>query len=176
MKRTALLTLSGLIAMLLLPQAVFAEVNVHVSSTNDSSSSVNVESHSEGTTTICQNGNCTTTGGESKSTVCVNGKCTTTSDDVNYQSEDGNTKIQINNNGTNVEVGPTGDTSPKPTEPKPTITVDPEIEKEIEEAQKEAQAVQERIKQRVKEHEGFLQTFIKSELETLQKLFNSIFS
>lgn len=171
MKRAVLLTLFSMIAVLLLPQAVFAEVNVRVSSSNDSSSSVNVESHSESTTTICQNGNCTTTGGESKSTVCVNGKCTTTSDNVNYESEDGNTKVQINNNGTNVQVGPTGETTPKPT-----TTVDPEIEKEIDEAQKEAQAVQDRLKQRVKEQEGFIQEFIRAELENLQKLFNSIFS
>lgn len=176
MKHTALLILFGLTVGFLFPQTVLAEVNVHVSSSNDSSSRVNVESHSEGTTTVCQNGNCTTTGGDNKSTVCVNGTCTTASEDVNYQSEDGNTRVQINNNSTNIQVSPTEHITPKPTESKPTITIDPEIEKEIDEAQKEAQAVQERIKQKVKEHEGLIQSFIRTEMENLQKLFNSIFS
>lgn len=170
MKHAAFLILFGLTAVFMLPQSAFATVDVRVSSTNDSTSSVNVDSQDSGTTTICQNGKCTTTGGESTSTVCVNDKCTTTKDDVNYQSEDGNTRIRINKNGTNVEVGPKGTT------PNPTITIDPQMQKEIEEAQKEAEAVQNRIKQRAKDQESSLQTFIKAELENLQKLINSIFS
>jgi uncharacterized low-complexity protein len=178
MKRTAkFLILFGLPFSLLFAQVAYAEVSVQVSSSNESSSNVSVQSESSGTTTVCQNGKCTTTGGDSKSTVCVNGKCTTTGEDVNY--EDGNTRIRINNNETNVQVGPTASDENKvtPTDiPEPTITVNPTITKEIEDAQKESEAIQERIKARVKEQESAIETFIKAEMENLQKLLNSIFS
>jgi len=167
----------GIFSLLVIPPMVMAEVSVNVSSDTSSESDISVQSESSGTSTVCQNGKCTTSGGEGKSTVCVNGKCTTSGEDVDYKSEDGNTRIRINNNSTNVQAGPT-DTEDKtiPTKPQPKITVDPEIEKEIEEAQKESEVIQERVKQRVKEQESALQTFIKAELASLQKFFDGLFN
>lgn len=174
MKRTALII--GIVSLFVLPTVVLAEVNVNVSN-GESTSEVNVQSESSGTSTVCQNGKCTTSNGENSSTVCVNGKCTTSGEDVDYKSEDGNTRIRINNNSTNVQVGPTDtDGTPFPTKPQPAITVDPEIEKEIEEAQKESEVIQERVKQRIKEQESALDAFIKAELESLQKFIDGLFN
>jgi hypothetical protein len=168
--------LIGLASFLLMPAVAYAEVNVDITG-NESSSNVSVESESNGTSTICQNGKCTTTGGGSTSTVCVNGKCTTSGNNVNYESEDGSTRIRINNNTTNDPMPtskPEVTKGPTPTK-QPTPTIDPQIQKEIETAQKEAEAVQERIKQRVKDQESAIEAFIKAELESLQKLLNTIF-
>lgn len=175
MKRTALLV--SVLSFLFVPSVASAEVDVQISN-NESSSEVHIQSESQGTSTICQNGKCTTTGGTNTSTVCVNGECKTSDKDVNYASEDGTTKVNITTNGSNVEVGPTtvpSVASPTPTEPQPTITVDPEIEKEIAAAQRETEIVQERLKKRFKDQESFLDAFIKAEIASLQKILDGFF-
>jgi len=98
------------------PSIVFAaESSVQVSTTGDSNVSVNSES--QGQTTTCINGECTTTGGGGKTTVCINGKCQETSGDVNIEENNGNIKVNIKSstgNNTNSNKGST------PTENTPT--------------------------------------------------------
>ena len=178
MKRTAIITsVLALGISVILPQAAFAEVNVEVTG-NDASSNVNVHQEGSSSTTICQNGKCTTTGGGSKSTYCVNGKCTTTDDNVDYQSEDGNTRIKINNNSSDDEVGPTISVTkpPKPTITKPTITItQEEIDKKVEEAEKKVDEAVERIKERAKSNDGALGAFIKAEMNSLTDFLENLF-
>lgn len=167
----------GIALGLLIPQAAYAEVKVDISG-NEGSSRVNVNSQSTGTSTICQNGKCTTTEGESSSTVCINGKCSTSNGDVNYESNDGTTRVQINSNTGNnsIIVGtPTSGPTKTPTPTKPEPTMDPDIQAEIEQAQKEAAEAEVRIKARMKEQESALEAFIKAELENLQKFLDGLF-
>lgn len=176
MKRTAIITsILALGISVTLPQAAMAEVHVEVTG-NDASSNVNVHQEGSSSTTVCQNGKCTTTGSESKSTYCVNGKCTTTEGDVDYKSDDGTTRIQINNDS-DVEIEPTIDITkpPTPTVVKPTITVDPELEKKIDEAEKEVDETVARIKERVKTEDGALASFIKEEIDSLTKFLEDLF-
>lgn len=92
--------------LFLIPHKAFAvESNVHVSVSNsgsDSNSSVIVNSNSQGSSTTCINGNCTTTSGESHSKVCVNGKCTESSGDLDISDDNGKTQVHINNSSSAV--------------------------------------------------------------------------
>ncbi len=175
MKRTAILI--STFSLLLIPSPAFAEVNVQVSN-SEGSSQVNVNSESTGTSTICQNGKCTTTGGESTSTVCINGKCTTTNEDVNYQSEDGSTKVEVNNSGAKVEVSPiiTNKENPTPTLSEPTITQNPEVEKKIAKVEEKVEEMQSQVKQRMKDKDSMIGAFIQSEIASLQNLIATLFN
>jgi hypothetical protein len=167
--------------MLLIPQAAFADTSVAVSN-NDigSSNSVNVNSQSNGQTTTCVNGQCTTTGGGSKSTVCINGKCTSTDDgNVDYSSPDGNDQVHIHNNtgGNSVTNSPqpsagASDVSPNPTDtPSPTITPDPTITQMRNDINNHVQKEITGVKEHMKEQNSAISDFFK----TLENMLNSMF-
>ena len=85
--------------LLLLPSVTYAD-------------STSVYNKSNGQSTTCINGTCTTTGGGSTSTVCINGNCTTSNDgNVDMQSDDGHTQVHIHNN-TNSQTSPTSNDQP----------------------------------------------------------------
>src|SRR6185437_8831682 len=122
---------------ILIPSVVYADSSVDVSGNGDGSTSdVNINSQSNGQSTVCHNGNCTTTGGGSSTTYCYNGQCTSTHDgNVNYTSPDGHTHINVNNNTGNTSVAPSpqptagaADVSQSPTDKLvPSLTPDPTI-------------------------------------------------
>ncbi|HVZ11565.1 MAG TPA: hypothetical protein VG965_00915 [Patescibacteria group bacterium] len=110
-----------LLMLLLIPQQVFADVHVSVSSSGSSSVSVNSETNGE--STVCVNGDCKTTGGGGKSTACVDGKCydSDSNGNLDVNENNGNTQVHVNSAGSdnNViinnttgapenDVGPTG--------------------------------------------------------------------
>jgi hypothetical protein len=164
-----------------MPQVAFADTSVDVSNNGDgSSNSVNVNSESNGQSTTCVNGNCTTTGGGSKSTVCINGKCTTTDNgNVDYSSSDGHDQVHIHNNtGDNsVTVSPqptdrATDVSPSPTDtPEPSMTPDPTITQMRNDINKHIQKEIEGVKEHVKDQNAAISDFVKE----LQDILNSLF-
>lgn len=99
---------SGLIFIFAAVLLVFSSISVQKANARTSveisnngqgaSSNINVNTNTGGNT-ICVNGKCTTTDNNSgKSTVCINGKCQTSEDgNLDMQSEDGNSKVHINN-------------------------------------------------------------------------------
>lgn len=95
-----ILPLVSLLFSLFIPQVVAAENSTNVSISNNgegSTSNVNVNTNT-GNNTICQNGKCTTSDdGDGKSTVCINGKCSTSSGSMHVESDDGHSKVSINN-------------------------------------------------------------------------------
>src|ERR1700690_1071445 len=128
-------TLIAILTFFLLPQSALADssTSVNISNNGDSSqNNVNVQ-NSTGGNTICQNGNCTTTGGNTgQSTVCINGNCTTSSGDIDMQSNDGNDQVNISNNtsGNSITVPPTPTATATPVpspsvSPSPTVSVSP---------------------------------------------------
>jgi hypothetical protein len=185
MKRPALLITTG-ISTLFLAAAfpVFAETHVSVSNNGEGvHTNVNVENNTGGNT-ICQNGKCTTTfGSTGSSKVCVNGVCHTGDNgNVNYQSEDGNTKVNINNNtgGSTVNVQQENEAIVTPKRGVPTITPTSfnnvlgardesgvkklEAKKKAEEAQAAAEA-----------HKFSLAKFIDNEMASINNFFQSLF-
>jgi hypothetical protein len=92
------------LSLLLIPSSVFAaelgSIQVKVSGSSD----VSVKSESQGETTTCVNGDCKTTGGDSKTTVCINGKCEESTGDVNITENNGDTKIQVKSNTNSTSV------------------------------------------------------------------------
>lgn len=93
--------LFSILFLLIAPLAHASEVKVNISNNSSgSSSNVSVNSTSEGTSTTCVNGNCTTTGGSSHSKVCINGECTESDGDVEIKKDDGNNHLYISNSGT----------------------------------------------------------------------------
>jgi len=92
------------IIFLIAPTISFARTT-SVSTTGDSS--VTVNQTSEGESTTCINGNCTTTGGKSSSNVCVNGKCYESDGDLEVNENNAQVSIKNSSNSeskTNVEV------------------------------------------------------------------------
>ena len=75
-----------------------AETNVNISNNGEGASS-NVDVHTNtGGNTICVNGKCTTTNANNgKSTVCINGKCQSSDGSIHAESQDGKTKVRIDN-------------------------------------------------------------------------------
>lgn len=151
-----------LTAFLVLPSSAYASVNVNVSGNAD------VSVHQEGSSqsTTCINGSCTTSGGSSKTEICKNGNCQTFEGNTNYESEDGSTKVHINNNSA-------------PSSTTPTITVAPSVQPTIEEKKKElANNVAEaksNAKRMVKSHDAFISKFIKEEIASIQEIFDKFF-
>src|SRR5579885_2168157 len=100
MKRILFSTfISPIIISLLAAPQIFAEANttIKVSNTNNSTSDINVQ-NSTGESTVCINGNCTTTtGSDSNSTnVCINGTCyTSDTGNLDVQSDNGNNQVHI---------------------------------------------------------------------------------
>lgn len=90
MKTGFFISLSSIFSLIIVPQVAVATI----------SNNVQVETNT-GNNTICVNGKCTTTSGStSKSKVCVNGKCyESDGGDLQVESEDGSTKVNIQNNG-----------------------------------------------------------------------------
>lgn len=176
MKRSALLfNIFAVSALLLFAQPALAEVSVSVSG-NEGSSNVSVQQESSGQSTTCINGECTTTGGSGKATVCINGECTTSDDgSIKIQSDDGSTKVDISND-VSVSSDEPSSMEEKEAVTEPTITPDPVMEQKMDSLDQEIEDTTERIKERVKSEESVLMSFIKEELESLQKFINSLFS
>jgi hypothetical protein len=152
--------------------AATANTSVSVSNNGEGAkTNVHVETNTGGNT-ICQNGKCTTTSSNGKSTVCVNGVCNTNEDgDVNYQSENGNTKVNIQTNGE--ENGDQGVVTKKGV---PTIT--PTVfkdTKEVKGAKTKAEDIKKQVKAKIeKEKEkGFnLLNFLEAEFEGIKNIFS----
>ena len=185
MKRSAsIITITSSLLFLAAAVPVFATTTVDVSGNGEGShTSVNVDNNTGGNT-ICQNGHCTTTSnsGNSSSHVCVNGKCWDSSngDNVNYQSDDGNTKVNINSNtgDSAVSVQNQGDDNG---EILPTITPAPTAtDKDVKgsedhdaaiKAKLEAKAKLEQAKEEADAHKSALEKFFDSEMASLKDLF-----
>ena len=163
-------TLSALIVVLLLPQTSFAE-------------DTTVKSQSEGQTTTCVNGQCTTTGGGNKTTICHNGQCSTVNNgNVDYESSDGHTQIHVHNNTANNSVNessvPTTSFSdtPEPTVTGvPSISPDPTIIQMRKDLNNQVKKEIEGVKEHMKDENSALSDFFKAEMETLKNLLNSLF-
>ena len=167
----------SIISLLFVPSMAFA----------DASSTVNVHTEGSNQSTTCVNGNCTTTGSSGKSTVCINGNCTTSdTGDVNYNSDDGHTQVHINTNTDTVtgtpqpSADPTED--PEVSEDVPSITPNPTIhaeiahaKKKIAAARKHVQKVQDAMKEHMKDHDAAISTFVKGEMDSMQKLMDNLF-
>lgn len=158
MIRTASLITIGITLFGFAAAPAFAESRTNVSVTSDT-----------GSNTVCVNGECTTTSGENngESTVCVNGKCFDSKNgDVNYQSEDGNTKVTINSNSS-VNVTQNGEkTIDIANDVKPTI------EQEVKAAKEELEGKKKEAEEKINEVTGFdLMKFLQAEFESLKKLF-----
>ncbi len=172
MKRAAILI--STLGLLLFPSSAFAEVHVQVSN-SEGSSQVNVSSETSGSSTVCHNGTCTTTGGENTSTVCINGTCTTTNENVDYKSEDGTTKVEVNNFESSVAASPALEAKITTT-PEPTVTTSPEVEKKVKEIEAKVQEMDIQVKQRVKDKDGAIAIFIQTELASLHSLISNLFN
>ncbi|MGH9858262.1 MAG: hypothetical protein ACRD4B_10500, partial [Acidobacteriota bacterium] len=155
----------------------------HVSIENNSEgahSSVQVNQEGSGQTTVCQNGRCTTTGGSSQSTVCLNGECKTYEDgNVDIQSDDGNTKVKINNHHSD-DVSKEDFFEEKDSHKTPAIqpndvTPEPTLAAKIEKVKKEVAKTNARIKERMKSEDALLSSFIESEIAALQKFIDALF-
>lgn len=102
-----------IISSILYPAFTFAETSVDISNNGSNAhSSVDVQTNT-GNNTICQNGKCeTTSSGNGESKVCINGNCQTSKDgNLNIHTEDGNTKVNIQNSTNN---NPSTYSYPKP--------------------------------------------------------------
>lgn len=162
MKYSGLLyTLIAAAAFFILPQAAYADVNVSVSG-NDGTSNVSVDSQTNGQTTTCVNGQCTTTGGGGHATVCVNGKCTTSDDgNIDVQSDDGHSKVHVKSNS---DTAPTAQPNALQPTAKPSITPDPTI-----------MQMRKDINNKVKQQESAIQKFFREQMESLNNLFKNLF-
>lgn len=147
-----------------------------VSFATESRTTVNVDNNTGGNT-VCVNGKCTTTTSNGKSEVCVNGKCFTGDDgDVNYQSEDGNTKVNITNNNSSVNVRQDSDSTIDDKvlaeKGKPTIT--PTVFKDVQGAKDELNKKKEEVKEKIAEakKEFDFMKFFQDELASIKKLFS----
>lgn len=165
--------LLAVLAVILFPQVILAD-------------DVSVNSQSSGQSVTCINGNCTTTGGGSKSTVCVNGQCTTTDNgNVNYNSPDGHTHIEVNNNTGDNSISVTAEPSagatdvspsPVPTDtPIPSITPDPTIVQMRNDINNHVREEIDGIKEHVKDQDAAVATFIDQQMKSLQDLFTNLF-
>jgi len=176
-----------ILGIFLLPQTAFADSTVSVSNNGDgSNSSVSVDSQTSGQSTVCTNGNCTTTGGGSKTTVCNNGQCTTTDGNVDYQSADGHTQVQIDNNNS-VSNTPSPSEAPTSTptltpQPSisaapvtPTITPDPTIMQMKNDINNAVKEQVDELKSHMKAQQDSISSFIHSEMQSLQELFSHLF-
>jgi hypothetical protein len=178
MKFTASYSIIPLLLLsLLLPTAAFAEVSVNVSGNSDNANtnvSVNQQGSSQSTT--CVNGKCTSTGSTGKTEVCTNGDCKSYDGDVNYQSDDGTTKINVNNSTGQLS------TTPEPTEeeneddisdtPEPYVSTTSNPE----DVHKQVEAVKKEIKHLTKAHHAFISSMLKDELTSLNQLFSKLFT
>ena len=145
--------------LFLIPQASFAaDSSVHVSVSNnvsDSNSSVTVNSNSQGSSTTCINGKCTTTGGESHSKVCVNGKCTESDGDLDINEDNGKTQVHINNSSDKSSTISITNT------PTPKITPEDESKDASEGAKKAVEKIKETRRSILDEVKNILMTFFK---------------
>lgn len=95
--------------LLFFPNTAFAETNVSVSS--EGNSSINVKSESQGSSTTCINGDCTTEEGENHSTVCINGDCQESDGDISLSENNGRTQVQIKTNSGNNSLSATSNSN-----------------------------------------------------------------
>lgn len=147
------------------PQIASADVHVSVSG-NGSNSEVNVNSQSNGQSTSCVNGNCTTTGNDSHSTVCINGKCTNSENgSVDVQSDDGHSQVHISNSET-----VTGQPIVKPR-----ITPDPTIMQMRKDLNNKMKQQADAVKNHVQKQENAIQKFFREQMESLDNLWKSVF-
>lgn len=142
--------LTLIVSVILSTQIALAETNVNISN-NEGSSKTNVNvTTNTGENTICQNGKCTTTkSGEGKSTVCVNGKCYSSEEgNLKVESENGNTKVNINNKSdttVNVDTDTSNDKASKAAQEKKI-----QIKKQIEDKRNALQIILDNIKNLLK--------------------------
>lgn len=172
MKRTAsfsLFTIAALFLTIIVPKAS-AEVR----------NSVTVNNNTGGTS--CVNGKCTTTEGTGKSKVCVNGQCWDSSDgDVNYQSEDGNTKVNINTNSGDSSVSVQNKADGEQGVELPTVT--PKAEKDVKgiaddhaaKAKEEAQKKAEELKKAAEAHKSAVAIFLEKQFEWVTNFLEGLF-
>jgi hypothetical protein len=177
MLRTASYITLGISALFLAANVPSVSANSSVSVSNngeDVKTNVHVQTNTGGNT-ICQNGKCTTTSSSNngKSTVCVNGVCNTSEDgDVNYQSENGNTKVNIQTNG---EANGDQGVVTKKGVPTITPTLFKDVNQEVKGAKTKAEDIKKQVKEKVeKEKEkGFnLLNFLEAEIEGIKNIFS----
>ncbi len=188
MKHTA--KLSVLLALsfgLFVAQSAYAQVTNEViveSNGSGSSSSVNinnsVNSNSESTSkTTVKNHVCIESNGKKE---CYDSD---KEENIDMQSDDGNTRVRINNSESTTTIipEPTKEAEAEENEVTPTITPTPTIavkvedaQKKAEEVKKKAQEVRKEVKLRLKNNDAFLSSFLKTELQSFQKLLNNLFS
>lgn len=149
---TSLYILILIAAAVFSPRIALAETNVNISNNDaNSTTKVNVETNT-GENTICQNGKCTTTkSGVGKSTVCVNGKC--------YSSEEGNLKVESENGNTKVNINNKSDT---------TVNVDTDTSND--KASKAAQEKKIQVKKQIEDKRNALQII----LDNIRNLLKSL--
>ena len=163
MKYTATLFTFGLFSLFLaIVPTTFASTDTNVEVSNNgqgASTHVNVQTNTGGNT-ICQNGKCTTTsGGTGTSKVCVNGVCHTGDEgDIDYKSEDGNTKVNIQTNDSITTM--------------PHITVVPTRIKDVKGAHTKAEDIKDEVVQKVQDERFHLRQFLQTELTALKKFFS----
>ncbi|GEM_PF-5450099 len=167
MKRSVQSYIIGILALfgLLVVPLAFAETNVDISN-NDEGAHSSVDVHTNtGNNTICQNGKCTTSNGSNgKSTVCINGKCETSEDgSVHMESNDGHSKVDINNKTGNSSVNVNQNSTTN-------VSDDGEAQDDISGTPSPTDKVKEKKEEVKKVNDAFTE-FFKSELEFLKKLF-----
>lgn len=94
MKKTLVLPLF-LLVFSYSSESVFSSTKINISSSGDSSVSVNNESNSESIT--CINGKCTTKKSESRTKACINDECYESDGDLKIESDSGDIKVDVNN-------------------------------------------------------------------------------
>ncbi|MGI8419799.1 MAG: hypothetical protein ACR2LN_04090 [Candidatus Levyibacteriota bacterium] len=165
-------SLIAVTVLLFLPRVAFADVNASVSG-NAGDSNVSVDSQSQGQSTTCINGQCTTSGGGSHATVCVNGKCTTSdSGNIDVQSDDGHSQVHISND---TSTTPSPQPTNRPSVITPSLTPDPTIMQMRKDLNNKVKQQTEAVKDRMKNQEKAISKFFKSEMDTLNDLFKGIF-
>ena len=170
MKNSGLLYTLIAAAFFIIPQTAFADVNVSVSG-NDATSNVSVNSQTDGQSTTCVNGQCTSTGGGSHSTVCVNGKCTTSDNgNVDVQSDDGHSQVHINTNTSPA----TPSNTLEPTN-KPSITPDPTIMQMRKDLNNKVKQQADAVKDHVQKQENAIQKFFHQQMDSLNHLWKNWF-
>lgn len=137
------------IFLILLATSAYAS-NTSVSVKTEGNSDISVNSTSQGSSTTCINGECTTTGGNSHTTACVDGECYESDGDLNIEKNNGDIKVNVDSNSND-------DTSVNETK-------DTEMEEN-----KTSESAKEKTEEKIEEIE---KTFI----EKIKEFFENIFS
>jgi len=174
---TAYYILPFLLLSLFLPSTVSANVHVSVEGNGDNAqTSVSVNQQGSTQSTTCVNGSCSTSGATGKTEVCTNGECKTYDGNVDYKSDNGNTKINVQNTTSIIQITPSSKLDDNQSDDDLTVTpsVSPSVVDKQKHAEKHAQ-VKNEIKHLSKSHEAFLSNFLKKEMDSLQQLFSKFF-